>query len=48
MPTGWRCFARSIRTPLKLKDDKIVFEKKSGEKQAEEQAEEQPKAEVQE
>ena len=33
---------------LKLKDDKIVFEKKSGEKQAEEQAEEQPKAEVQE
>ena len=29
---------------LKLKDDKIVFEKKSGEKQAEEQ----PKAEVQE
>ena len=33
---------------LKLKDDKIVFEKKSGEKQAEEQVEEQPKAEVQE
>ena len=33
---------------LKLKDDKIVFEKKSGEKQAEEQVEEQPKVEVQE
>lgn len=33
---------------LKLKDDKIVFEKKSGEKHAEEQVEEQPKAEVQE
>ncbi len=33
---------------LKLKDDKIVFEKKSGEKQVKEQSEEQPKAEVQE
>ena len=29
---------------LKLKDDKIVFEKKSGEKQPAEQAKEQPQA----